>query len=201
MRQVIGLAVGAAVIVGGAYYLLSAKSPETTRTAETTEVSPSEGTTDGTPSARTTGTKAVLGTVQGPSATSGKFDGSVEALIARGGEWKCSIDTSTDKTVSSGQVFVAKGKFRGNFTTNVKGFGDVMSYMISDGVTTYTWSTASPTGIKMPATKGSIPGSGPTTGGGAVDATHSYSYVCEPWSVDMSMFTPPNNVQFMSVPR
>jgi len=129
---------------------------------------------------------------------SGRFSGSFADLTARGGEWKCTIDSSVDTgagaAISSGVVHVSGNKVRGDFTTNVEGYGSVQAHMISDGEYVYSWSDMAPQGIKVKAAAQSS-GTGPTSGQ-VVDLNHSYSYDCEQSSTEASLFVPPANVSF-----
>lgn len=172
----IGIVVGLVVVLGGGYYLMSAK------TAQAPEGS---------------GTQTVETTPAVESAQAGKFTGSLTDLATRGGSWKCTVDASTAQSVSAGVTYVSGGKVRGDYTTNVEGYGKAESHMIADGEYVYTWSSMMPQGVK---TKMVAQGAGGTaTSGQGADANQSYSYDCQPWTADASLLVPPANVTFMTV--
>lgn len=170
-NTIIGIVV-AIVVVGGAYYVTQGGVSETaSQTGEDTQA--------------------------GETAQAGAFTGSVSELAARGGSWKCTVDASTAQSISSGVTYVSGGKVRGDFTTNVQGYGSVESHMIADGTDVYTWSSAMPQGIK---TKMMATGQGGTaTSGRGVDANTAYSYDCQPWVADATLLIPPANITFTAV--
>ncbi len=176
MNQNIAIGVVVAVVVvGGGYYVLNqpAAAPVTLGQGQ-------EATT-------TTET----------SAQSGKFTGSIAELVGRGGSWKCSVDSTTAEAVSSGVTYVSGGKVRADFTTSVPSYGSVETHLISDGVDVYTWSSMMPQGIKTKMTaQGS--GSGSTSGQGMSTDTQ-YSYDCQPWTADASLFVVPANITFRAM--
>jgi len=165
----IGILVAGALVVGGGYYVTHQATTESDGAQPQTQES-------GTP----------------PQA--GKYSGSFAELAARGGSWKCTVDTSTAQSISSGVTYVSAGKVRGDFTTSVQGYGNVETHMISDGVHAYTWSSMMPQGIETSVSASGAAG-GATSGQG-VNANTSYSYDCEPWSADMTLFAVPTNITF-----
>jgi len=171
----IGVLAALVVIGGGYYFLHGAKSPD--------------------------GSKEAQGTEQPADANSesgGAYTGSFADLAARGGNWKCTIDSKSDasagQAVSSGTVYVSGKNVRGDFATAVPNYGSVQSHMIADGAYVYSWSSVMPKGIKT-AMAAAPTGSGAPQGGGTNENT-SYRYDCEPSSADASLFTPPANVTF-----
>ncbi len=136
-------------------------------------------------------------TQQTESAAPGKFTGSFAQLAMRGGDWKCTVDASSDKSVSSGVTYISGGKMRADFTSAVSGFGNAESHVISDGTNVYTWSSLMPQGIK---TKVTAQGQGGTqTSGSGSNQNQSYTYDCQPWSADTSLFAVPTNITFKEV--
>lgn len=169
----IGLVV-AVVAVGGGYYLLNRPAAPLVLEGQQTGATTPE-----------------------TAAESGKFTGSFAELAARGGSWKCSVDSTTAEAVSSGVTYVAGGKVRADFTTSVPSYGSVETHLIADGVDVYTWSSMMPQGIK---TKMTAQGSGsvPTSGQG-VDANTKYSYDCQSWAADASLFVVPAHITFRAM--
>jgi len=132
----------------------------------------------------------------GATVTAGKFTGSFAELASRGGSWKCTIDSPTGASASVVSVYVSDGKVRGDFTSDVEGYGSVESHMLTDGKDIYTWSSIMPQGIKTKMVT-SAPGDEATrTSGQEISPSQSYSYDCQPWSKDESVFTLPTTVTF-----
>ncbi|MDO8514239.1 MAG: hypothetical protein Q7S50_01715 [bacterium] len=130
-------------------------------------------------------------------AQAGKFKGSLAEMAARGGSWKCTVDSSTGQSVSSGVTYASGGKVRADFKTSVSGYGAVESHMMADGQYVYTWSSVMPQGIKTKMTAGATAGgSAGTASGQSADADQSYSYDCQPWTADASLFVLPASVTF-----
>lgn len=169
----VGVVVGVVVVLGGGYYLMNqpgagADSARTGPQAEVTE-----------------------------QAEAGRVRGSFASLAGRTGSWKCTVDTSALEAVSSGVVYVADGKVRGDFTTTVQGYGNVESHMLADGTSVYTWSSMMPQGFKTPMTAQGSGGAAPS--GQGMDANMEYSYDCQPWSADTALFVVPANITFRTI--
>ncbi len=168
-NQIIGLVVAVVVIAGGAYYFMN-------RDASTTATD-----TNG----------------DNNQAVAGAYSGSLVDLARRGGDWQCTVDTTTAGTISSGVVRVSGQKMSAEFTSAVQGYGTVKSYIVSDGSYTYSWSSMMKQGIKVPVLS---QGSGGTqTSGQGLDASQSYSYDCQPWTADASVFAVPSDIVFSDV--
>lgn len=169
-----GLVIGVAIIGGSAFYFFGNKK----------SASNSEGTSP------TENTQAA-----------GSFTGSFADLAKRGGEWKCTVDNTSEtgvgQVVSSGVVYVSGDKVRAEYNVTVPSLGSMKGYMVSDGEYIYSWSSMLPQGVK---TKASVvtQGSG-SVSGQVVDANYAYSYDCQPSSPDASLFIAPANITFMSV--
>jgi hypothetical protein len=173
-NTIIGV-VAAVVIVGGGFYLLNRPA--------------------GVPA--TFGQEQALATTTETVVEQGKFTGSLAELSARGGSWKCSVDSTTAQAVSSGATYVSGGKVRADFTTSVPSYGAVETHLIADGVDVYTWSSMMPQGIKSKMTaQGS--GTGPTSGQD-VNTDTKYSYDCQPWTADATLFVVPANITFRAM--
>jgi hypothetical protein len=165
------------MVLGGGYYFMTHHSAPS---AETT----------------TQSAQGETATAKNDSQAAGKFNGSFVDLSARSGSWKCTVDSSTAGSISSGTTYVSDGKVRADFTTNVQGYGSVESHMFSDGEFAYTWSSMMPQGIKTKVTAQSTAGT--QTSGQGVNANTSYSYDCQPWVVNQALLTVPTSVTFKS---
>ncbi len=163
--KTIAIVVAAVVVLGGGYYFYAHRS-----------ASPSMyGDADATQDKGANGT----------------FSGSLQDLMARGGNYKCTFDSSTADAQSSGTVYQAPGKTRGDFVSKAQGV-TVMSHMISMDGYVYTWTDISPVGYKtkVTPTSASAPAYGSESAQGG--ANQAYNYDCVAWSPDASVFTLPN---------
>lgn len=114
--------------------------------------------------------------------------------LAAGKPQKCEVKFSQDNAQSQGTVYVGGGKMRNDSTATVEG-KTVVSHMILDGNTIYTWMDGQTTGLKMQAT----PTEAEKSQAGQqkpVNLEQKVDYTCEGWSVDTSLFTPPANITF-----
>jgi hypothetical protein len=129
----------------------------------------------------------------------GKTEGSLQELAKRSGDWKCTVDSTTAQAISSGVTYVSGGKIRADFTTSVQGYGNVESHMLADGTDVYSWSSMMPQGIKTKQAAGAEADGTTQTSGSGMDANQSYSYDCQPWSADASLFAVPSDVTFRTL--
>lgn len=117
---------------------------------------------------------------------------SLKDLLTKGVAQSCTFSNEG----STGTVYVAGGKMRGDFDSVTEG-KTVKSHMIVDGNTSYIWMDGEKTGFKMSFDPASQPsGSGAPTGG--FDTNASMNYKCGTWITDSTQFTPPSNVTFTS---
>jgi len=170
IKTLIGVVVAIVVVGGGIWYVSTNKA---------------EAPVDGMPAA---------------SEDTAEGSGTLAELMKRAGSYKCTVEMkpteANENTASSGTVYVADGKMRGDFTTVVAALGGkiVESYMISTDGYVYTWSNLLPQGMKM-----QISTSGDTATQGGMDASAAVDYHCAPWNVEASRFTVPTNVKFTTV--
>ena len=118
---------------------------------------------------------------------------SLKDLIGLGQSQQCSF--SMDEG-SSGSVYVASGKMRGDFTTTSDGQTTV-SHMLVDGQTSYLWMDGQDTGYKFSIDAADQPeGQSGQEGQANMDLDEKVDYSCKPWSVDSSVFALPQGVEF-----
>ncbi len=138
----------------------------------------------------TTGTS----TPEAMTATTQPKTGSMKDLMAMGSS-HCTVSNTTANSTSNGDVYVAGGKMRGEFTSEIQG-KTMVSHFISDGTTFYTWSDAMPQGVKMSVAKAE-------SAQGTAEQPNMYTsqvnYTCVPWTADSAQFTVPTNIQFMDM--
>ncbi len=125
---------------------------------------------------------------------------SLNELLGLGTSQKCTFSSVNGSDTTSGTVYVAGGKMRGDFTSNVSG-QSTSSHMIVDGTTSYTWMDGQSTGYKMtfnPETGATPSATGSQTSQGP-DLNQKSDYNCSAWTADSSLFTLPADVKFMSL--
>ncbi|TSC62984.1 MAG: hypothetical protein Athens041674_355 [Parcubacteria group bacterium Athens0416_74] len=174
-KLVLGL-LAAVVVLGGGYYYM--QNSESASTGDSTEESAEQF-------------------------KGGAYSGSIEELAKRGGNWKCTINVKPNKAeetiLSSGVVYVSGNKSRTDSTGTMTGVGPYETHTITDGTYVYMWSSMMPTGQKWKNTMsetGSVPS---TVESPAYDTNELYTYDCNPWSVDQSVFVPPSDISFTTI--
>lgn len=126
---------------------------------------------------------------------------SLKDLMARSGSQKCTFAYEDESSRSSGVVYLADGKMRGDYESVVKASNEtVKTYSISDGVYMYTWGSQMPQGVKMKvadfATQSGTPEAQKQN---PVNYDQKVKTVCGGWSPDATVFAPPANVEFMDL--
>ncbi|MBS3903177.1 MAG: hypothetical protein KGZ30_02240, partial [Anaplasmataceae bacterium] len=82
-----------------------------------------------------------------------KITGSIEDLLAEGESYRCNFVYESDLADSTGVVYVSGGKLKGDFETEVSALGrKVVTHLIRDGASVYTWIDGTDIGVKAPAT-------------------------------------------------
>lgn len=156
----IGIAVAVIVVLAAGYYLF-------------------RGVPAGAPTATTEGTKTdAAGSPQSGSSTFAE-------LAARGGSLQCMVTTTQGGATTHGTVYLANGQMRGDFTSSVSGL-TINSSVIQTGGFIYSWSDASPQGVKIPVTA-SASTSASTRG---FNPNAQVSYTCSPWTPDSGQIYP-----------
>lgn len=125
-----------------------------------------------------------------------EFSGSLAQLQQRGGNYRCTFSHDTEVVRSTGVVYVADEKVRGDFESETQGIS-VDSHMITRDGFIYTWSPIAPTGFKTVQVDTQANGTTETSGEYS-DFQQSYDYSCESWSVDESKFQIPD-ISFVEI--
>ncbi|HYF13313.1 MAG TPA: hypothetical protein VD928_03395 [Candidatus Paceibacterota bacterium] len=113
-------------------------------------------------------------------------------LITSATPQRCTFQTATAQTSSSGTTYIANGQMRGDFTSTANG-QTLHSHMIVRGGESYIWTDEMEQGYKLSFDTLSAQGSQATQW---FDPNQRTDYECTPWSVDQSMFTLPQGVTF-----
>ncbi len=136
-------------------------------------------------------------TSQNPSETAPGGNNSTSAslsfkdLLAAGTPVSCTFGQTVEGRSTSGTVYVASGKMRGDFQSQTAdGKQNVTGHMITLDQTSYIWTNQSNTGFKVSLNNTSqIPNSQKAQG---FDPDKKNDVTCNPWTVDQSQFTLPN---------
>ncbi|MDP2632421.1 MAG: hypothetical protein Q8P25_01730 [Candidatus Curtissbacteria bacterium] len=127
--------------------------------------------------------------------TSTQAKGSIKSLLTAGKSVSCTINNSSDVSVSEGKIYVSGNKMYGEFKVLGADAKEIQSYMIQDGENGYFWTGTTGTKIKIDPTAAS-----PTAQSDqSVDLNQDVDMDCSSWPVDNSKFVPPANVQFTDV--
>lgn len=185
-KLITGIIIGV-VVVGGGFYMMSQSGTPAPVENET-----------GTQSVATVPSSGL----QAPSATNVGFSGSgtLEDLLKRGGDYRCSITSDVQGTITQGTVYVTSGgkNIRGDFSTMVPQVGmNVESHMIQRDGYVYVWSSMSPQGFKAKSTTTGGSGSAATSGSVSIDYSTRMTYHCDAWQVNNSLFTLPAGITFV----
>ncbi len=124
---------------------------------------------------------------------------SLKDLFTAGIAQKCTFSTGGDSSAQDGTTYIANGKLRGDFVTDIDG-KSTQTHMIVVSNTSYIWMDGQNTGFKSTfnpsdyeAAESGDSGKDTTAG---LDFNKQADYKCSAWVVDDSLFTPPVDVKF-----
>ena len=182
----IGLIVAVLIVVAGGYYVMSSGS--LSMTEETVAGDTAEQEAD-----------AVADKASPKLAESAAtFTGSFFDLAARGGNYRCAVQSSGANNSTTGTVYVSGTSVRGDFSSVVSG-KTVESHMLKLSDTMYVWGGGLEQGIMMPASQMQGDASAGTMQGSGVSGKQEYGWDCVATGIDASKFVKPSNIQFMDV--
>ncbi len=124
-------------------------------------------------------------------ATATSSPATLRELAASGTPQKC---TFTSANSTSGTMYVAGGKVRGDFSAQVNGSA-IMGHMIVMDNTSYVWMDGMSQGFKNSFDASATT----TTGSQGVNPDERVSYSCSSWSTDPSLFALPASVTFSAI--
>ncbi len=178
MNKILIGIVGVAVVAGGAYFFMSKNSVPAQDSAQV-----QDGANEAARDVAQTGVR------------------SLKSIMAAGGAHVCTFTSEDPNAKNTGTVYVSGDSIRGEFESNVQGAGMMKSHMIQNAGHMYTWSDATPQGIKMPIPAGGAQGDANASASGQMnfDAGVEMAYDCKPWTPDNASFTPPSSVSFMDM--
>ncbi len=123
-------------------------------------------------------------------------------LVKQGDAYQCTVTQYIDSTFTAtteGKVFIAGGKVRGNFSTQVEGMNVDTSMIARDGLV-HTWTSLANIGITTKQVKN-------TEEEKPVETSGQFSwndemigdYDCQDWKEDTSVFEVPKNITFKAI--
>ena len=118
---------------------------------------------------------------------------SLKDLLARGDARSCTFSSVAQGTQSSGTVYVAGGKLRGDFTTISSG-QTLKTHMVVSNDLSYIWSDDD----SIPAFYVPFNGEG-GEGSQGIDASAKMEYTCTLWSATENTFALPKDVTFQAI--
>lgn len=122
----------------------------------------------------------------------------LKELISMSGSHQCEF--SDLESGSAGEVYLAEGKMRGDFSSKVNG-DTVNSHMINDGNNIYIWMDNQATGFKtsLQVMEEMSKEEGMTGVNQTVDLNKQVEYKCQERSVDGAKFAVPTEIKFQDI--
>lgn len=139
-----------------------------------------------------------LVTSEKESAGEETISGTLKSLLFMGKSQKCTYSASVDSTTVTGIIYVADKKIRGDYSSTSEEM-KISGHMIVDEKYSYVWTDASKQGFKMAndeQEKMSEDLKGKQVENQAVDLEKKFTYKCQGWSKDNSLFIPPSDISF-----
>ena len=138
--------------------------------------------------------------------TESSMQSTLKGLLAKGIAQKCTFTDKTESFDMSGVMYMAGNRLRGDYNSVMDG-KTIVSHMITDNNTSYTWQDDQTTGFMMKfepekVTAGAanqdknITGESKSTQNQTFDPEKVVDYKCSPWITDNSLFVPPKNIKF-----
>lgn len=119
-------------------------------------------------------------------------------FAAQGGSYECTVHQHINNVDTDGKVWLNNGLAYGEFDSVYNG-NKVANYLIVRDGYTYTWSSLSPMGIKIPVSD--------SNNGGSASGSYSWGseqigdYDCVPWTANASKFVLPSSVTFSELSK
>lgn len=135
--------------------------------------------------------RAPSGRSENNSASSPNSAMTMRELMASNVSQKC--DFSEPQSNTSGTVYIANGKVRGDFTSQVNG-KPMMGHMIADSSSSHVWMDGMAQGFKTTFTAQATSSSNSQQG---LDPDRKTDYKCTAWTADAALFVVPTNIKFM----
>jgi hypothetical protein len=124
---------------------------------------------------------------------------SIKDLLSSGSSQECTF--KDNESGNEGIVYVAGGKMKGNFTTNVEGQSAVSNVIVNENVM-YSWMEGQTTGYRFAFDPEDVEEARQEAEQGSVNLNEEVDMSCKPWMGGSNEFDPPSDVNFQefSVP-
>lgn len=181
MNKFVLIGVGALVVVGVAIFILNPFGKSSENQSKTS--------TDSSQKADT-------------ASNSKSIKGTLKDLFARGISMECTFNRTDEVGITSGKVYLAGKKMRGEFESQLRDGQNLETSVIRNEKYSYTWNSSQPQGTKIkiedPDTLAEDSTSNEKQVQFALD-DDSVNYNCKPWNADNSMFVPPTDIEFVDL--
>jgi hypothetical protein len=121
-----------------------------------------------------------------------------ELVKKQDGAYKCTVNQSMGGTDTTGTAYINAGMIRGEFNSKIGSMNIDSTFVVRDGFT-YTWTSMLPnTGFKSKVSTEVSYANPNASASGSYDFNSELigDYDCQPWTVDMSKFEIPANINF-----
>lgn len=131
------------------------------------------------------------------------YKGTLLNVIGDGKARKCTFSATVENVTSNGTLYT-DGKGRGLMEVQVADVGSTNVLALSDKV--YGWTTAGGSTTGFTYTKAELEkmtsdaGADSQASSAASSANQPFDMKCTTWSIDITKFTVPTNINFMSLP-
>lgn len=151
--------------------------------------------------ATTTQSADTSGAAADVAAPAGKGTGPLQNVFTRGGNYTCTFATASTAAgtgaKSSGTIYVAAGKTRGDFSVLSNAGVRTTVHIIRNSSTNYTWIDGQTSGTKTAITATTATRINPSGAGFTEDQFASVSWDCHAWLTDATQFVPPASITFV----
>jgi len=123
---------------------------------------------------------------------------SLKDLFTMGSNKKCTFDTKTATSETTGTFYVSGTNARGDLATTTNGKTSSTN-LVRNNDTFYIWGDSLPSGVKMTM---SVDEMASKMNGGqysSINPNEKVDFKCDNWTVDSSLFTPPASIKFMDM--
>jgi len=121
--------------------------------------------------------------------------GTFRSLLSSEKSQKCTYSYDRQAVSVSGTIYVVKGKMRGDFVSSSTQ-SKVSGHLVVSDNYLYVWTDMSNRGIKMLISQQSSPVS--TNSSQMLDINQTFTYSCQGWTEDDSLFALPSTISFMT---
>ena len=128
---------------------------------------------------------------------------SLKDLMMMGQDQMCTFESTDENGSNKGSSYISGEKVRTDFSGTDPDGKAYSGSMISDGTYMYSWSTASPQGMKIKITEETnkavedVKQDAQANPNQYIDPNDKVDYKCQGWRVDQGMFTPPSDIEFV----